>query len=425
MNPDVAAANSYTLTSRSFAGDADNASGMPAVRDNSPSQAMGSGLPPSFRDSLHVQSPQPSLDASLSGAPSPAGSASDWLPQQPSPANGEGLAFSSSLQGHNPGYTHRPPLDMQADVTRLYVPPSTYAHKAQGFQLDPQYADAKSVAAFSGFSFSESLPSQGSQQLLVANDSSRALATQPYTSPGHTRSFSYSQPNPAVLSRQSSDDGTLTAGVAHTEGMEGLVSSLSMLNSSNHSLGLPGPSHSYFQNDGTNAQAESSYIGAIGSAAFSLPHELQPVGEPCKTHHTWSDTGSSITTPRSVADQGKHSGVPGTSDRRRRSDPCPVPPGNPEPQPRARLPRPRAPRRHATIRPRPPQSNAGTVVDRSRIRISLPKKSRGKRTKPLEHAKRQLATKRRNERTVCIGCKMAKVMVSRRRVHMHMTSHRD
>ncbi|KAK1240160.1 hypothetical protein MKX08_007602 [Trichoderma sp. CBMAI-0020] len=41
---------------------------------------------------------------------------------------------------------------------------------------------------------------------------------------------------------------------------------------------------------------------------------------------------------------------------------------------------------------------------------SVPKKGRGRRTHPLEEGKRKAATRRRNERSVCIGCKLAKVM---------------
>lgn len=61
-----------------------------------------------------------------------------------------------------------------------------------------------------------------------------------------------------------------------------------------------------------------------------------------------------------------------------------------------------------------PRPRPHLVTDRDNIHMingkPIPKEPRGKRTGPLRGG-RQLATKRRNERTVCIGCKMAKVMV--------------
>ncbi|KAM0259634.1 hypothetical protein ACHAQJ_003213 [Trichoderma viride] len=65
----------------------------------------------------------------------------------------------------------------------------------------------------------------------------------------------------------------------------------------------------------------------------------------------------------------------------------------------------------ALLLPRPDQNVAEGTQRNSLIKRGrrLPRKPRGKRTKPLEEDKRQAATRRRNKRTVCIGCKMAKV----------------
>ncbi|RFU76594.1 hypothetical protein TARUN_5680 [Trichoderma arundinaceum] len=404
---------------RSFAAAADGTyrtQALPSSKNSS--QVMGSRLSVGYQEPPHlinnVQSPQPSLDSSFPGVPSPTDSSPDWLQQQSSAANDEGLVFSSSHQGCNPSHSHLPQLETQAQVMTYNASSQIYEHTGQELRQDSHYP-YKKHAPFHSLGLLHEPP-----QLLVGNSSSGVSATQPCTSSGRLQSFGFYQSSPAVHSRESSHDGTPTVIISPTEGMGDIVSDISMLNSPNGSQDdLFRDPFADFHQSPTLVQAALADIKAIGSASFDLPTYAQSSPSvDASGSYTSSDAASSITTFLPLEDKGKGKllQVPSSQHSRRPSDPSPVPLGGSRSQLPGRSPSTRSSRRRSSsgqvpLLPRPLPDNSGSV-DRSSVSnpaICLPKKSRGKRSKPLDSNKRQLATMRRNERTVCIGCKMAKV----------------
>ncbi|KAL7793679.1 hypothetical protein V8C37DRAFT_409459 [Trichoderma ceciliae] len=390
----------------SFAAEADGTYKMHAAllgSRNSP-QAIKSCLSSAFQDSLHLinnlQSPQPPLDSSFPGVPSPTGSSPDWFQKRSSLANNDELVFSSSRHGSNPCHSRHSQLGIQTRMMAHYDTPQAYQHTSQEFRHDSQYSDKKHVPFYPEDLFHEPLLLPRSPHLFVANSSSRVPVTRSYISSGQLQAFSFSQPSqpsPRVHSRQSSQDGTPTVIVSRAENMDGMVPDMSMLNSPD------GAQKELFRNS-------VAYVHHDGAMAHT--------GRASKSY-TSSDTASSITTFPSLEDKRKLLRVPSTSTPRSRrlSDASTTPLGSPGPQPLDRSvgagsSKRRSSSGQALLLPRPLQ-NTSWATDKSGVNspgMSLPRKSRGKRTKPLEDGKRQLATKRRNERTVCIGCKMAKVM---------------
>ncbi|KAM6484626.1 hypothetical protein HDV62DRAFT_379051 [Trichoderma sp. SZMC 28011] len=159
-----------------------------------------------------------------------------------------------------------------------------------------------------------------------------------------------------------------------------------------------------------------TYIPAIGSAGFSSQPSVWPPSPSVdpSTGYPSSETNSS-TLSRDKG-KGKRPRAASTTWSRRPSVPDLIPYGNrgahtQDRSQSAGISKRRLSTGQVPIRPRPQPHG---VADRGGVSMTrgkpIPKKPRGKRTGPLGEGGRQLATRRRNERTVCIGCKMAKVM---------------
>ncbi|KAL7934591.1 hypothetical protein V8C35DRAFT_32940 [Trichoderma chlorosporum] len=232
----------------------------------------------------------------------------------------------------------------------------------------------------------------------------------PQSSFSPRQQYSVSQSSPGAYSCHSSQDGASSVTVFNPLDRKDAVSDVSMLNNPDYAQeGLSGnPNHSIHD------VAPQTGIQAIGSAAFSLQPgvwQLSPSVEP-STGYPSSETNSTAPSQRKGKD------VRPRAASIAHSDSYFIPLGSPGTQSQDRPQsiglsgrRLSTGQAHIPILPRP-RTQGG--IDKGGMSKSygktLPKKPRGKRIGPLREGKRQLATKRRNERTVCIGCKMAKVM---------------
>ncbi|PTB72734.1 hypothetical protein M440DRAFT_1341330 [Trichoderma longibrachiatum ATCC 18648] len=183
------------------------------------------------------------------------------------------------------------------------------------------------------------------------------------------------------------------------------------------------------------AQPGRGGIDATGSAAFTLSADLQSSSciEATRGYYTSSETASTTATcpPATGRVRGKGKGkakakakgkglqITEIPRRRRVSESHFDPFGSPASQSLDRSPI------HGSFSRR--NSSGFAMVSRSHpytseaadghgesTKAAKGPKPRGKRVGPLREGNRELATKRRNDRTVCIGCKMAKVMCAGR-----------
>lgn len=161
---------------------------------------------------------------------------------------------------------------------------------------------------------------------------------------------------------------------------------------------------------------------SVGSSGFRLPNDIQPSPnfETSNSYHS-PKTESSFTLPSFEPIDINHRGLSTKSLHKPRLAASHH--GTSENTIRHRLPHQSPSTRSSNrrpsvgqppLKPKPQQNAAEGTQKKSFIgrEVTMPRKGRGRRTKPLEDKKRKAATKRRNERTVCIGCKTAKVIVS-------------
>ncbi|KAL7906386.1 hypothetical protein GGI35DRAFT_107424 [Trichoderma velutinum] len=382
----------------------------------SSSKAVRSNLPVAMQNALllsnNVRNTQPAFDSSFLGVSSPVDSSSDWPRQQPCAANNDDLAFSSSRQGSSLGRSHRPQHGTGTRMLTQYGPRQGHEQPGQELHRDFAYLDKKPTSFYPGGLLPESLPLPRSSQPFVADDLSSIPVTQPSFSPGQPHTVSYSQPSPSVYSSHSSPDGAPSITISNPIDRKDAVSNMSMLNISEYAQeGFFGESNHLIPD--VKPQAD---IQAIGSAAFSFQPggwQISPSVEP-STGYPSSETNSS--TPSRGKGRDQHPRAASMTRPRRLSDPYNYPLGvrgshfQDRPQ-NAGISKRRLSAGQVPLLPRPRPHGVADKVGISTITGKpIPKKPRGKRTGPLRDGRRQLATKRRNERTVCIGCKMAKVM---------------
>lgn len=262
-----------------------------------------------------------------------------------------------------------------------------------------------------------------SPELFVANSSSSVPVTQPCISPNQPHALSCNQPGPTVHSRHASQDSNPTVIISPSGDKDDPVPENSMINGPNYAQEGFLRTSNFFTYDPMDQTVRANIIGGAG---FNLPVDLQFDLQSLpnlEASITSSETASSTTTFPSRMGRGRGKSkclqVASISHRRRLSDSYSTLFGSLGSQSLDRtLSTGSSVRRNssgqATLLPKPGPHTSG-ATDGSGASINgkpIPKKPRGKRTGPLRDGRRELATKRRNERTVCIGCKMAKVMVS-------------
>ncbi|KAK4061562.1 uncharacterized protein Triagg1_10271 [Trichoderma aggressivum f. europaeum] len=360
----------------------------------------------------NVRSPQPALNSSFLGVSSPVDSSSDWPRQQPCAANNDDRAFSSSHQGYSLGHSRRPQYGTETRISTQYGPPHGHEHTGQELHRDVPYLDKKSIPFLPRGLLSDPLPLPGSSHTFVTDGLSSIPAAQPAFSPGQLyHTMSYSQPSPSVYSNQSSQDGALSITTSNPSDGKDAMANMPMPNIPEYAQeGFYGKSNHLIHDVKTQTD-----IQAIGSAEFSFPPSVwqqSPSVDP-STEYPSSETNSS------TVSRGKGKGkrrAASITRPHRILDPDPHPFGNRGAHSQDRSQnagiskrRPSNGQVHLLPKPRPHAVADGGGVSMVAGK-PMPKKPRGKRTGPLHEGGRQLATKRRNERTVCIGCKMAKVL---------------
>ncbi|KAK1238969.1 hypothetical protein MKX08_006030 [Trichoderma sp. CBMAI-0020] len=360
---------------RCFEVDADNTFGTPTQSNHRSSPHVYPDLLATAQDSFPIsngQSPQLSSGLSFTTGLGRAGSTPDWLPPQPSAANNDSLIFSSSGQ-YNPGLNHYPHSAAQTQMT-VYDTPQQPHERGDGECQRGPYSE-------------DQFPTQ-----LFENRFSNIPVTQSYNYLGQPHAYTFSQPDSGTRSGHSSNGSTP---IATCPGVKDMV---------------PGMYNS------ANDAPEDLY--SVGSSRFHLPSDMQ-LSQNLETSNSYHSPETDFTlspfeptsiqhqVPSRRASRGRrfttsHHGTLETNIQRlslRRSS-------STKPSNR------HSPIAQAHLQPKPRKIIAeGT--ERSPFSLQdtpLPRKGRGRRTKPLEEGKRKAATRRRNERTVCIGCKLAKVM---------------
>lgn len=365
-----------------------------------------------------MRSPQPALNSSFLGVSTPVDSSSDWPRQQPCAANNDDRAFSSSRQGSSLGRSHRPQHGTETHILARYGPPQGHEHTGRELHRDVPYPDKKPTPFYPENYLSESLSLPGSSQTLVADGLSSIPVAQPSLSPGQLHhAVSYSQPSPSANSSYSSQEDALSVTMSDPTDRKDAVTNMSMLDIPEYTQEVVYGKSNHLMHDAK----PQTYIQAIGSAGFSSQPSVwqpSPSVDP-STGYPSSETNSS-TLSRGKG-KGKRPRTASMTRPHRSLDPDLSPYGNRGPHTQDRSQNAGISKRRLSlsigqvpIRPRPQPHG---VADRGGVSMTtsgkpIPKKPRGKRTGPLGEGGRQLATRRRNERTVCIGCKMAKVIVS-------------
>ncbi|KAL7947467.1 hypothetical protein V8C42DRAFT_287115 [Trichoderma barbatum] len=398
---------------RSFAAAADGTyNNQPLSGNTSSSESTGANFPSTFQDLLHlsnrVRSPQPAPDfSSFPTIPSPVDAFSDWPQQQPGAANDDARPFSSSCQGPGLSRSYLPLFEVQPPMLEHYPPPQAHEHPSQRLQYDFQAVDKGHLHFPPRCLRSGSFSLPTSSRPYVDDGSSIIPARPPYLPPGQPDDLSYS---PSIHSGHSSQKGTSSI-IFSTGDMNDVASNMTMLPTLNYAQGdLFGHPPNRLIHDATS-QTE---IKAIGSASFQTDWKSSP--SVSSLSHSPSETNSSASWGGKW--KGKEPQTPSTRQIRRLSDPYFPPIGSPGSQPLDQSQRAgRNVRRLSTGQVRIlPRTRPNTLGVTTRSGVStitgkpIPKKPRGKRTGPLGDGRRELATRRRNERTVCIGCKMAKVV---------------
>ncbi|KAJ4858267.1 hypothetical protein T069G_06534 [Trichoderma breve] len=401
----------------SFAAEADDTHKYPVTSGGtSSSEVVKPILPVAIHNSLlsnNVRNPQPALNSSFLGVPTPVDSSSDWPRQQPCAANNDDRAFSSSRQGSSLGRSHRPQHGTETHILAQYGPPQGHEHTGRELHRDVPYHAKKATPFYPENYLSDSLSLPGSSQTFVADGLSSIPVAQPSLSPGQLHhAVSYSQPSPSANSSYSSQEDALSVTMSDPTDRKDAVTNMSMLDIPEYTQEDVYGKSNHLMHDAK----PQTYIQAIGSAGFSSqPGVWQPSPsvDP-STGYPSSETNSS-TLSRGKG-KGKRPRTASMTRPHRPLDPDLYPYGNrgahtQDRSQNAGISKRRPSNGQVPLLPRPPPHG---VADRGGVSMTsgkpIPKKPRGKRTGPLREGGRQLATRRRNERTVCIGCKMAKVI---------------
>lgn len=321
------------------------------------------------------QSPQLSPELSFAPGPGRAGSCSDWPPQQTNAANNDSLIFSSSSQRYNPGQNHYPHSAARTRMT-IYDTPQQSFERGDG--------ECRHGSLYS----EDQLSTQ-----LFGNRFPNISATQPYGSPGQPQAYTFSQPDSRTRSGHSSNGSTPTATRA---GVTDMVPDIfNSANDTHTSLYSGGSSGFHFSNDiqpPLNLETSNSYYSPDTDtvSSFELTENECLVSNSRSLSSPRLTDSHNDTLENNIQHLSLHrSSSTGPYNRR-------------------------SPIAQAHLQPKPEKSVAEGTERNSLVKneYHLPRKNRGRRTRPLEERKRMNATRRRNERTVCIGCKLAKVMVS-------------
>ncbi|KAH0495887.1 hypothetical protein TgHK011_009413 [Trichoderma gracile] len=307
-------------------------------------------------------------------------------------------------------------------------------HTSQDIELESQYSD-NYPPLHQGLPFQGLLSASTSPQLHLPESPPSGSVTGHHLSSSLPRAYGICHADPEGHSGHGSQDGAPRVVISSPGHMDNTLADGSMLNSSNYtqdgSFADPFllPYHAM-------AQPGRGSIEATGSATFTLSADLQSSSsaETAKGYYTSSETASTTATFPPATSRGRGKGkvkakdkvkgkrlqVAGTSRRRRVSESDFVTPfGSPASQSLDRSPvhgsfgRRNSHGLGMMSRPHPYTSEA-TQGNGENTEPAKGAKPRGKRVGPLREDNRELATKRRNDRTVCIGCKMAKVMCAGR-----------
>lgn len=327
----------------------------------------------------NAQSPQLSPELSFPPGLGRTGSSSDWFQQQTSAANNDSLTFSSDTQSYNPGQNHYSHSAVPTQMTVYDVPQQPYERGDGECQHGPLYSR-------------DQLPAQ-----LFENDfSSIPVTLLPYNSSSQPQASSPSQPDTGIRSEHSSNGSTPTATYS---GIKDMIPDI---------FGSADGAHNVL------------YSG--GSSGFCLPGDMQssPSLETSNSYHSpETDSGLTLSSFELADNQYQVSNTGASHSHRFTTSHHGASENTTRHLSLRRSPSTRPSNRgsslgQAHLQPKPQKNVAeGTQKNGTFGReIDMPRKGRGKRTKPLEEVKRKAATRRRNERTVCIGCKLAKVSVS-------------
>ncbi|KAL7818615.1 hypothetical protein V8C26DRAFT_49047 [Trichoderma gracile] len=406
-------------------------------RSRSSSQAWRPNFSPPYDYAPHpvtnsLGNQQLALDSSFHSS---SGSSSDWAREQSGAANDGVPGSSPLLQGYNLGHSHQPQHDFQALMIASYAAPQAQEHTSQDIELESQYSD-NYPPLHQGLPFPGLLSASTSPQLHVPESPPSGSVTGHYLSSSLPRAYGICHADPEGHSGHGSHDGAPTVVISSPGHMDNTLADGSMLNSSNYAQdgSFAGP---FLLPYHALAQPGRGSIEATGSATFTLSADLQSSSsaETARGYYTSSETASTTATFPPATSRGRGKGkvktkgkvkgkslqIAGVPRRRRRvSESRFVTPfGSPASQSLDRSPAQGfCGRRNSNglgmmSRPHPYTSEA-TQGNGENTEPAKGAKPRGKRVGPLREDNRELATKRRNDRTVCIGCKMAKVMCAGR-----------
>ncbi|KAL6903143.1 hypothetical protein GGI43DRAFT_382417 [Trichoderma evansii] len=377
-----------------FAAEADDAFGTSTQSNRrSPPQIIQPSFCATFQGSLMVgngHSPQPSPEPSFTSGLGRTESPSDWPQQQTSAANNDSLIFSSPIERYNPGQNHRPHSAVQTQMTVYDAPQLPYERGDDELQHGFQYSDKRHDPLYS----EDPIPAQ-----LFRNGFPNIPINLPYNHLGQPQASSIGQPNSRTRSGHSSNGSTP---IVTCSGVEDMVPDI--LNSANDAREV---------------------LYSVGSSGFCLSNDIQPSSnfetsnfETSNSYHS-PKTESSFT-HSSFEPTDNHDRVSSTKSLRNRHPAAShhsTFENTIQHLPLQRSLSARSFNRRSSIgqtplQPKPQQNVTEGTRKKSFIgrEVTMPRKGRGRRTKPLEDKKRKAATKRRNERTVCIGCKLAKVI---------------
>lgn len=372
---------------RRFEIDADSTFGTATQSNHGSSPHVYHSLLATAQDSFSIsdgQSPQLSQGVLFTSDLARAGSSSDWLQQRTSVANGPSLIFSSPSQ-YNPGPNHYPHTAAQTQMTRYDAHQEPYEGGDGNRQHGP-------------FNTEDQMSTE-----LYGNRFPNTSVTQPYNSLGQPQAHAFSQPDSGTLSRHSSNDGTPTATCSDVKDMVPNI-----FNSTNERLFSIGSSGFQLPNNDMQPFPDVETTNSYHSPETDCSSVILPFPEPTNNRLQVSNIGA----PRSRRSTTSHYGTLENATQRlslRRSS-------------STRLSNSRSPIAQAHLQPRPQNNVSEGTENGSFVKGEYPllRKGRGKRTGPLGEGKRKDATRRRNERTVCIGCKLAKVTVSLQELGLHL-----
>lgn len=374
------------IKSRCLATELDNALRTPTQLNNMNShQTIHPNFHTTFQDSPMInneQSPQPSPEPPFPPGLGRTDSSSDWSLQQTSAANNDSLIFSSPIPRYNPGQNHHPHSTVQTQVVVYDTHQLPYEHGDHEGQHGFQSPDERHVPSY---------PEDPSLAQLFRTGFPSIAGTLPYNHLGQLPVSSLGQSGLETCPGHSSNGSTPTATCS---GVKEVVPDI---------LNSPNDAH--------------DILYSVGSSGFHLSNDVQQSSnfESSSGYHSPETDASSLTLSSFEPTDNLH--LISSASRNRHSATSHHDPFENTPLHRplsARTSDRRSSIGKAPIQPKP-QRNVAEGTQKNVFvgrEINMPRKGRGRRTKPLEDAKRKAATKRRNERTVCIGCKMAKVIVS-------------